>query len=227
MKKKYPGPHACVLTGASQDHLRLDLNMIANIILLVVDASPQIEISLLIVNIHSQYQYTPTELAYVGQIARDGTYCDDMMQEIRRNTTKVKMMYVVCHSHQNFDFRVMEHARSNQEMLGASYRMNLTEETYDCKRFQTLQFSCAHTITACENILIEYAHYINDVYQLQHIRSVWSPEFPPIPNGSMWSLVSSALFELVPNKDLHHISKGHLNSTRIKNNMDIRERYNQ
>lgn len=38
--KKYPGPHTCLVTGASQDHPRLDSNMITHIILPMVKNNP-------------------------------------------------------------------------------------------------------------------------------------------------------------------------------------------
>ncbi|KAH1091691.1 hypothetical protein J1N35_018948 [Gossypium stocksii] len=60
MVKKDPGPHTCVATGASKDHLRLDSNMIVDIILPMVKANLGIEISMLIVDMYSQYQYSPT-----------------------------------------------------------------------------------------------------------------------------------------------------------------------
>lgn len=60
MIKKHFGPHTCFAMGASQDHPRLDSEMISNIILQMVRAIPWIQISVLITNIRSQYQYTPT-----------------------------------------------------------------------------------------------------------------------------------------------------------------------
>ncbi|KAH1039485.1 hypothetical protein J1N35_041228 [Gossypium stocksii] len=101
------------------------------------------------------------------------------------------------------------------------------EETYDCGRFQALRFPCAHTIAICGNIWTEYAPYINNVYRLQCIRSMWSPEFQHIPNVSMWLPVSSMPFELVPNNDLRRVSKGRPNSTQIRNSMDIWKRHDQ
>ncbi|KAK5840370.1 hypothetical protein PVK06_009267 [Gossypium arboreum] len=60
MINKYFGPYTCVVVGASQDHLRLDSDMISEIILSIVKMSPRISIPMLTVNIRSQYKYTPT-----------------------------------------------------------------------------------------------------------------------------------------------------------------------
>ncbi|KAK5819590.1 hypothetical protein PVK06_024603 [Gossypium arboreum] len=71
-------PHSALGHGASQNHLRPDSNMIADIILLIVKASPLVEISVLIANIHSQYHYSPT---YYKVLDRDAfLHCKPMVQ---------------------------------------------------------------------------------------------------------------------------------------------------
>ncbi|KAK5771458.1 hypothetical protein PVK06_047662 [Gossypium arboreum] len=143
------------------------------------------------------------------------------MKEIKQNIVKVNTMYVVCHSHRNQDFLVTEDARPNRDMLGALYCVDLPGWICDCGRFQALWFSCAHVIFACGNLRIEYTPYINDVYKLECMHSVWSPEFPLVLDESMWLLVSSVPFELAPNRDMCCVSKGRPNSTRIRKNMDL------
>ncbi|KAK5819987.1 hypothetical protein PVK06_025028 [Gossypium arboreum] len=118
--KNYSGTHTCVVTGASQDHPSLDLDIIVDIILPMVKASPQIQISVLIADIRSLYYYTP--MYYKVWVA------------------KQKAMEKLHHGYNAFTVR--------------------------------------------------------------------SPQFPLIPDESMWSPESSEPFELVPNKDLHRIPKG-------------------
>ncbi|KAH1122118.1 hypothetical protein J1N35_005278 [Gossypium stocksii] len=89
----------------------------------------------------------------------------------------------------------MEHAILDEDMSIASYCMNLTIGTWDCRRFQALRFPSAHGIVTCGNVLIKYASYINDIYLLEWIHSVWSPEFLTIPDEIIWSSVSSAPYE--------------------------------
>ncbi|XP_052885335.1 uncharacterized protein LOC128293829 [Gossypium arboreum] len=57
--KKYKGPHTCI-DGVSQDHLKMDSDMIANLILPTLNANPQTSVSVLIANIRSQLKYTPS-----------------------------------------------------------------------------------------------------------------------------------------------------------------------
>ncbi|KAK5825101.1 hypothetical protein PVK06_019905 [Gossypium arboreum] len=58
--KKYTDPYTCVARGTSQDHSRLNSDMVVDIILLMVRAGLKVEIPVVIANIRSQYQYTLT-----------------------------------------------------------------------------------------------------------------------------------------------------------------------
>lgn len=51
MVKKYVGLHTYIATGASQNHSKLDSNMIVDIILSMEKVSPSIQIPLLIADI--------------------------------------------------------------------------------------------------------------------------------------------------------------------------------
>ncbi|PPR85153.1 hypothetical protein GOBAR_AA35539 [Gossypium barbadense] len=54
--------------GISQDHLKLDLEMIANIILPIAKANPKVVVPVLIANIRSQFNYTPSyRIAGIGK----------------------------------------------------------------------------------------------------------------------------------------------------------------
>ncbi|KAK5812665.1 hypothetical protein PVK06_028102 [Gossypium arboreum] len=55
--KKYKGPHTCV-TGISQDHPKIDSDMLSSLILLTVKADPKTLVPILIANIRSQLKYT-------------------------------------------------------------------------------------------------------------------------------------------------------------------------
>ncbi|KAH1091585.1 hypothetical protein J1N35_018842 [Gossypium stocksii] len=53
MIKKYTSPHTCVAAGVSQNHPRLDFDMISEIVLPMLKASPKVSVPVLIVNICS------------------------------------------------------------------------------------------------------------------------------------------------------------------------------
>ncbi|KAK5802882.1 hypothetical protein PVK06_030510 [Gossypium arboreum] len=152
---------------------------------------------------------------------------NDLVKEIRQNAERVNTIYVGHHLRTNLRFWVTEYARPNQDMSGASYRVDLSEGTCDYERFQIFRFPYALVIITCANVRIEYLPYINDVYRLENMHNIWRFEFPLILDESIWPLVSDALFKLAPNMNLRCVLKDNPTSTRINTNMDVRERDNQ
>ncbi|KAK5772943.1 hypothetical protein PVK06_049245 [Gossypium arboreum] len=69
--------------------------------------------------------------------------------------------------------------------------------------------------------------YVNQVYKIEYMSNVWRHVFPLIPDERKWLFVSLAPFKLLPDRELHRKPKGRPCSTRICNNMDIREVTNQ
>ncbi|KAH1113700.1 hypothetical protein J1N35_007078 [Gossypium stocksii] len=61
------------------------------------------------------------------------------------------------------------------------------------------------------------------LYTLEHTLRVWKNEFPVLPDLSTWE-VPQMTFELIPNKGLRRNPKGRSQSSRIRNEMDIREK---
>ncbi|KAK5812909.1 hypothetical protein PVK06_028353 [Gossypium arboreum] len=83
---------------------------------------------------------------------------------------------------------------------------------------------------SCNCILLESSSESHDVcrpsvqnrihVQRRHV-------FPPIPDERKWPSVSLAPFKLLPDRELRRKPKRQPFSTRIRNNMNIRERTNQ
>ena len=55
--RKYNGPHTCASGRISQDHMKLDSNMICSCILSLVQANPAISVSVLVAEIRNRYGY--------------------------------------------------------------------------------------------------------------------------------------------------------------------------
>ncbi|KAL1061019.1 hypothetical protein V6Z11_1Z051200 [Gossypium hirsutum] len=92
-----------------------------------------------------------------------------------------------------------------------------------CRRFQTLHYPCAHVVAACAKVLLNVEQFFDDVYTLERILHVWENEFPILPDLSTWE-VPPMNFELVLDKGLRRNPKGCLQSSRIHNEMDIKEK---
>ena len=108
-----------------------------------------------------------------------------------------------------------------------AYRVHLKNRTYDCGRFDTLCYPCAYVIAACQNLRLDFMNYVDEVYKIEYIYNVWRHVFPPIPDERKWPFVSLAPFKLLSNRELRCKLKCRPCSSRIRDNMDIRERTNQ
>ncbi|KAH1046174.1 hypothetical protein J1N35_036958 [Gossypium stocksii] len=69
--------------------------------------------------------------------------------------------------------------------------------------------------------------YVDEVYKIEYMYNMWRHVFPPIPDERKWPFVSLAPFKLLLDRELRRKPKGRPCSSRIHNNMDIRERTNQ
>ncbi|PPD82600.1 hypothetical protein GOBAR_DD20474 [Gossypium barbadense] len=75
---------------------------------------------------------------------------------------------------------------------------------------------------ACAKVNLNVEQYVDDVTFESTLR-VWENEFPVLPDLSMWE-VPPTTFELLPDIGLHRNPRGCLQSTRIRNEIDIREK---
>ncbi|KAK5802645.1 hypothetical protein PVK06_030256 [Gossypium arboreum] len=80
---------------------------------------------------------------------------------------------------------------------------------------------------ACQNLRLDPMSYVDDVYKLEYMYNMWRHIFPIVPDECKWPSVSLAPFKLLLDRELRRKPKGRPCSTRIRNNMDIRETTNQ
>ncbi|PPR83473.1 hypothetical protein GOBAR_AA37240 [Gossypium barbadense] len=111
-----------------------------------------------------------------------------------------------------------------------SYRVDFLNRQYDCRRFQTLHYSCAHAVAACGKVLLNVEQFVDDVYTLECTLHVWENELWVLPNLSTWEVPPTCLGECVhpracPDKGLCRNLNGHPQSSKIHNEMVIREKF--
>ncbi|PPD84680.1 hypothetical protein GOBAR_DD18368 [Gossypium barbadense] len=104
-----------------------------------------------------------------------------------------------------------------------SYGVDLRNRQCECRRFETLHYPCAHVMAACAKVNLDAEQYVDDVYTLERTLRVWENEFPVLPDLSTWE-VPSMTFELLPDRGLRRNPRGRPQSSRIRNEMDIREK---
>ncbi|KAK5794606.1 hypothetical protein PVK06_035845 [Gossypium arboreum] len=74
------------------------------------------------------------------------------------------------------------------------------------------------------NVLLNVDQFIDEVYTLERTLRVWENEFPVLLDLSTWE-VPQTTFELIPDKGLRRNPRSRLQSSRIRNEMDIREKF--
>ncbi|KAH1073928.1 hypothetical protein J1N35_026256 [Gossypium stocksii] len=198
----------------SQDHLKLDSDMIIDLILLMVKEDLKTNVSVLIANIHSQFNYTPL-------------YCKAWI-------TKQKVLKKM-HSRWDASYNV------GTRHLPIT---TVVEETYFCLvevfpkqvaryagKLQGGHILCPVVMeeinNGCVNLCLDPIGFVNEVYKLEKLYNVWRHVFPSVPDERKWLFVSFAPFKLLPDRDLRRKPKGQLCSTQIRDNMDIWEHSNQ
>ncbi|KAK5775756.1 hypothetical protein PVK06_043695 [Gossypium arboreum] len=139
------------------------------------------------------------------------------------NRRMARSMNVEVYSRRNETFHVTETIGHRPCIPPRSYRVDLRNRRCDCKRFQTLHYPCAHVIAACAKVSLNVDQFIDEVYTLERTLRVWENKFPVLPDLSTWEVPPTTI-ELVPNKGLRRNPKGHPQSSRIRNEMDIREK---
>ncbi|KAK5775168.1 hypothetical protein PVK06_043037 [Gossypium arboreum] len=102
---------------------------------------------------------------------------------------------------------------------GTDYLHNIPFEQWT-QAYDGLQY-------ACQNLRLDPMTYVDQVYKIEYMYSVWRHVFPLIPDERKWPSESLAPFKLLTDRELRRKLKGRPCSTRIRNNMDIRETMNQ
>ncbi|XP_040938176.1 uncharacterized protein [Gossypium hirsutum] len=138
------------------------------------------------------------------------------------NRRMARSMNVEVYSRCSETFRITETIGRRPSIPPRSYGVDLRNRRCDCRRFQTLHYPYAHVVAACAKVSLNVDQFIDEVYTLERTLRVWENEFPVLPNLSTWE-VPQTTFELIPDKGLRRNPRGRPQSSRIRNEMDIRE----
>ncbi|XP_073226869.1 uncharacterized protein [Cicer arietinum] len=88
--------------------------------------------------------------------------------------------------------------------------------------FMAIHVPCSHVITACSYARQNYLVLISDVYKVVNVFNIYKEEFPPIPNEGYWPTYEGET--LYHNPQMRRNKKGRPNSTRIRTEMDVKEK---
>ncbi|PPS05152.1 hypothetical protein GOBAR_AA15508 [Gossypium barbadense] len=237
--RKFVGSHTCTSSRMIEDHRKLDSKTICTCIMPMVEDMPTIKVLVLIAEIQARFQYQVSYgkawIAKQMEIEQlygdfDASYNElqgwiAAMREdaMVANRRMARSMNVEVYSRRNETFHVIETINRRPGIPPRSYRVDLRNRRCDCRRFQTLHYLCVHVVAACAKVSLNVDQFIDEVYTLECTLHLWENEFPVLPDLSTWE-VPPTTFELVPDKGLRRNPKCRPQSSRIRNEMDIREK---
>ncbi|XP_052484925.1 uncharacterized protein LOC128039999 [Gossypium raimondii] len=138
------------------------------------------------------------------------------------NRRLARSMNVKIYSRRLETFRVTENIGRRHR----SYGVDLRNRRCECRKFETIHYPCAHVVAACAKVNIDVEKYVDDVYTLEQTLRVWENEFPVLPDLSTWE-VPPMTFELIPDRGLKRNPRGRPQSSRIRNEMGIKEKFDE
>ena len=134
--------------------------------------------------------------------------------QIQGRVVKVGSMEIVLYDHVKGLFHVK--SRSSQ-----THRLNLHEKICTCGKTLIYGFPCNHIITACQHHCVDFRLFVEGYYTTKSYYDTWAALFHPIFNEDEWPLYDGTM--IVPPGSMQRIGSGHPKSTRLHNEMDVRE----
>ena len=104
---------------------------------------------------------------------------------------------------------------------GRTHRLNLHEKICTCGNTLIYGFSCSHIIATCQHRCVDFRLFVEGYYTTQSYYDTWANLFHSIFNEDEWPLYDGTT--IVPPESMQRIGSGRPKSTRLHNEMDVRE----
>ena len=134
--------------------------------------------------------------------------------QIQGRVVKVGSMEIVLYDH----VKGLFHVKSRS---GRTHCLNLHEKICTCEKTLIYGFPCSHIIVACQHHCVDFRLFVEGYYTTQSYYDTWATLFHPIFNEDEWPLYDGTT--IVPPKSMQIIGSGRPKSTRLHNEMDVRE----
>lgn len=157
-----------------------------------------------------------------ASLASGRVYTDDCMDKIKCEVGKSNTHQVMQFDRNYYSFMVHETVNPREVRPIGHFEVNLQRKWCDCGKFQAIHIPCSHAIAACSYARQNYLVLISDVYKVVNVFNIYKEEFPPIPNEGYWPTYEGET--LYHNPQMRRIKKGRPNSTRIRTEMDVKEK---
>lgn len=149
-------------------------------------------------------------------------YSDKVMDNIDKERSISTSHQVHIHNRGRSLFSVNELVRPPSGRPTGTFKVDLNARWCDCGEFQALHYPCSHVIAACLSIHHDYMMYVSPQYTLQYVFNTYFEEFPVVPHQSSWPEYNGV--EVYHNPAMRRDPKGRPQSTRIRTEMDQREK---
>ena len=103
------------------------------------------------------------------------------------------------------------------ELIASIYR----KKKCTCRKTLIYGFPCTHIIAACQHRCVDFRFFMEGYYTTQAYYDTWASLFHPIFNEDEWSLYDG--LTIGPPKSMQRMGSGRPKSTRLHNEMDVRE----
>ena len=102
-----------------------------------------------------------------------------------------------------------------------THRLNLHDKICTCGKTLIYGFPCSHIIAACQHRCVDFRFFVEAYYTTQSYYYTWASLFHPIFNEDEWPLYDGPT--IIPLESMKRIGSGRPKSTRLHNEMDVRE----
>ena len=104
---------------------------------------------------------------------------------------------------------------------GQTHRLNLHEKKCTCGKTLIYGFPCSHIIAVCQHRCVDFRLFVQGHYTTQSYYDTWASLFHPIFNEDEWPFYDGPT--IIPPESMKRIGSGRPKSTRLHNEMDVRE----
>ncbi|XP_073223545.1 uncharacterized protein [Cicer arietinum] len=157
-----------------------------------------------------------------ASLASGRVYTDDCMNKIKCEVGKSNTHQVIQFDQNHYSFMVHETVSPREVQPIGYFEVNLQRKWCHCGKFRAIHVPCSHVITACFYARQNYLVLLPDVYRIVNVFNIYKEEFLPIPNERYWPTYEGGT--LYHNSQMRRIKKGRPNSTRIRTQMDVKEK---
>ncbi|RVW28840.1 hypothetical protein CK203_094864 [Vitis vinifera] len=157
-----------------------------------------------------------------NRLASNEEYTPYVDAKIKANVVKAGSHEIVLYDHIRGQFHVKTNkGTKSSSTRGRTYRINLQEYACTCGKTLIYGFPCSHILAACHFRSVDFRPLVQHYYSTQSYYNSWAPLFHPIFNVYEWPPYDGPI--IVPSESMKRASSGRPKSSRLHNEMDVRE----